>query len=339
MTTPRDGKRPIDRLREGAGSVEITTPGDDSAVVGLIPFDEKMLVVKGGGIYRVMLADQIDPGRTNLHTPNTVQRILPYGADAEWVGASVLTAHYFLKGPCPPRGVDCDAAFQHMLSFAVELAGAHDIANVMRDAEQAALASTSAGAKADRSMILPSLGNVGPRCKEFLQRADHALQSLFDLAKLFHPSLGPGGWPGLTTITATEPEEIDNFKSFLAEMVPVMQMIRNARNCSEHPRPEQRLELTDFRLDEMNTLHLPGIAVVHPQTPVAAASTRTFFQQVLADVAHVGELLPVFLCARKAAPIGGMPVHVIELPPERRKYRHARYAYGAVLDGRTAQVG
>ncbi len=46
----------------------------------------------------------------------------------------------------------------------------------------------------DRSLVLPSMVNVDIRIREFIQKADYALQKLFDLTKLFYPDLGSGGW-------------------------------------------------------------------------------------------------------------------------------------------------
>ena len=48
-------KRSIDRLRDGAGSLEIKTPDDDSAITGMISFGDNLLVVKEKGIYAIKL--------------------------------------------------------------------------------------------------------------------------------------------------------------------------------------------------------------------------------------------------------------------------------------------
>ena len=38
----------------------------------------------------------------------------------------------------------------------------------------------------NRALILPSMVNVEIRVREFFQKADHALQKLFDVVKLFY---------------------------------------------------------------------------------------------------------------------------------------------------------
>lgn len=56
-------KRPVDCLRDGAGSLEVKIPDDNSAITGMITFGDRLLSVKEKGIYEIKLADQIDPER------------------------------------------------------------------------------------------------------------------------------------------------------------------------------------------------------------------------------------------------------------------------------------
>ncbi len=93
MSDSSDKQQPIDKLRNSAFSIEIHTPEDESTISEMISTGDQLFVVKGKGIYEVKLADQVDPDRTNIHVPNTVQKIIPYGADEPWIGSVVLTAH------------------------------------------------------------------------------------------------------------------------------------------------------------------------------------------------------------------------------------------------------
>jgi hypothetical protein len=102
-------KRPIERLRDGAVSLEVKTPDDDSAITGMITFGDRLLVVKEKGIYEIKLADQIDPERKNIQVPNTVQRVLPYGSNEPWVGAVLLTGHELLKKEILNEQIDVDS--------------------------------------------------------------------------------------------------------------------------------------------------------------------------------------------------------------------------------------
>ena len=78
-----DKKRPIDKLRNGAGSFDLSTPDDDSEIKEMIKIGGRLLVVKGKGIYEIKLADEVDPERTNISTPNIIQRVFPFGSPSQ----------------------------------------------------------------------------------------------------------------------------------------------------------------------------------------------------------------------------------------------------------------
>ncbi len=331
VNTPSDKRRPIDKLRDGAGSLEIRTPDDDSAISEMISTGDRLLVVKGKGIYEIKLADQVDPERTNISVPTTIQRVLPYGADDPWVGAVVLTAHHLFLGSCSPRNVDGTEVFGLVLEIAEDIAGAHQLVENYREAEGAATESLDPKIRKDRSVVVPAIGNVESRCNEFLQKSDHALRELFRLVRMFYPDVGSGRWEGLKKKIDGGPQDIDNFPQFLAETVPFLQLIRNARNCVEHPRPEQRLVVADFSVDPQNVLLPPMVEIIHPKTPLNKVPVSAFFTQTLQNIVRVVELMVVFLCARHVRPVAGFPVQVVELPPDHRRSPHVRYGYGAVI--------
>ena len=333
MSDRPDEPWPIDKLRDGAGSIEIKTPGDESAILEMISTGERLLIVKEKGVYEVKLADQIDPERTNVATPNTMQRILPYGAGDAWIGATLLTAHRLLKGSSAQVKVDGDDAFALVLRIVEDISGARQLHDSYAKAEADAAAHLATKIRPDRSILVPAIGGAESRCNEFLQRGDHALRELFRLVQMFYSDVGSGGWESLKAKIDLGPKDIDNFPQFLANVLPFLQLIRNARNCVEHPRPEQRLSVTDFALGPKNALLPPMIEVIHPKTPLQNVPLRAFFSEALQNLISIVELMIVFLCARHVKSFGGMQIQVMEIPSERRKTPHVRYGYGALLGG------
>ena len=331
MNTPRDKGRPIDKVRNGAGSLEISTPDDDSAISEMISIADRLLVVKSKGIYEIKFADQVDPERTNIDVPNTIQRILPYGAQDAWIGAVVLTANNLLQSPCLPSDINGAEAFAVVLEIAEDFAGAHELVAKYCDAEYVETRSFDPKIRKNLSVIVPALGNIEIRCNEFLQRSDHALQKLFRIVQNFYPDVGSGRWEGLKTKIDGESKDIDNFPQFLDEAVPFLQLVRNARNCVEHPKPEQRLVTVDFSVDARNVLLPPTVEIVDPSTPLPRVSVNAFFTQTFKDLVRVVELMVVLLCARHVSTIGGFPVQVVEFPEKRRRSPHVRYGYGTKI--------
>lgn len=338
MNNPHDKRRPIDILRDGAGSFDLKTPGDTSAILDLISTGDRLLVLKGKGIYEVKLADEIDPKRTNINVPNTIQKVLPYGVEDPWIGAVVLTGRHLLLSSCSLSNADGKLAFNLVLKIAKDIAGAYQLMENYQEAEHTATESLDPKIQKDRSVVVPAVGNVESRCNEFLQRTDHALRELFRLVRMFYPDVNSGFWKGLKKKIDDGPQDIDNFPQFLAETVPFLQQVRNARNCVEHPRQDQRLIVTDFDIDPNNLLLLPSVEVVHTETPLDRRPVSVFFAQTLQNIVRIVELMIVFLCSRHVRPVSGFPIQVIELPPEHRKYPHVRYGYGAMIGGQIAPM-
>ena len=297
----------------------------------MISVADRLLMVKGKGIYEVKLADQVDPERTNISVPNTIQRILPYGAEDSWIGAVVLTANHLLQSPCLSGRINGAEAFALVLEMAEDIAGAHELVEKYCDAENVAIRSLDPKIRKDRSVIVPALGNIETRCNEFLQRSDHALRELFRVVRMFYSDVGPGGWEGFKTKIDGEPKNIDNFPQFLDQTIQFLQLIRNARNCVEHPRSEQRLVTVDFSVSARNILLPPTVEIIHPRTPLPRMSVNTFFTKTLKDLVSVVELMVVFLCARHVSTIGDFPVQVVEFSQERRRSPHVRYGYRAIV--------
>ena len=332
MKSPADKNRPIDRLRDGAGSLTINTPDDDTPIREMISTGDRLLVVKDKGIYEVALADQIDPERTNPTVPNTVQKILPFGAADSWVGAVVLTARQLFMSSC----FNADAggkAFDLVLGIAQDIAGAQQILQKHRGSESEAVQAIDSKIRQDRSFVLPAVSNVEASCNEYLQRSDHALRELFKTVQLFYPDVSSGGWDSLKTKIDSGPQDMDNFPQFLAESIGFLKLIRNARNCVEHPRSEQRLIVLDFAIDRNNVLVHPTIEVIHPKTPMPKSQVIGFFESAFESLVTVVELMVVFLCARHVGEVAGFPVHVIELAPDQRRFPHVRYSYGMSMGG------
>jgi hypothetical protein len=321
----------IDRLRNGAGSFDLNVPGDDSELQEMITTGARLLVVKGKGVYEIRLADDVDPERKNVNAPNTIQKVLAHGAGAHWVGAILLTGYRLLDRTYLSDAVDIDTAFDLILKLSQDASANYELVERYLEQEQHIIQNLDPTIRQDRSFLVPALGNVEARCKEFLQRADHALKTLFDIVQLFYSDVGRGGWEAFKAKIDQQGAKIDNFPEFLKETVPLLVQVRNARNSVEHPRPEQRIEVADFSLTQASRLQLPTIEIVHPKTGLAPISVREFFVSTMSQIVQISELMVVFLCARHTKPNPTLPVEVVELPECKRRLKSVRYEYGLII--------
>lgn len=322
----------IDHIRESAGSMSINVPGDDSEITGMLTLGDSLLVVKRKGIYQIKMADQIDPERTNPNIPNTIQRLAAFGSDEEFIGKILLTSHGLLeKGHLSPN-IDANAAMAHAAEITKNVAEMRILSDRFASEEQEVVDKFEGKIGNDRSLMLPSMVHVDIRLREFIQKADHALQKLFDLTKLFYRDLGSGGWESLNSRIEGE-SRIDNFAQFLSGATPFLHIIRNARNAVEHERPEMKLIAADFALNSQNQLLPPLIQLVHPKTPFDATPIREFMYSACVNIADIVELMMVFLCARHVDASGDLAISIIEIPIDRRFNPNVRYGFGVMIGG------
>lgn len=330
--TGKKSKREIDRLRESAGSMNINVPGDDSEITGMLTLGDSLLVVKRKGIYQIKMADQIDPERTNPNVPNTVQRLTPFGSDEEFIGKVLLSAYgLFGKGHLSPN-IDTDAAMNHVAEITKNVAEMRILSDRFGLEQDETVTRFEGKIGQDRSFVLPSMVNVDIRIREFVQKADHALQKLFDITKLFYSNVGKGGWESLKKRIDGE-DRIDNFDGFLSNTLPFLGLIRNARNAIEHERPDMKLIATDFSINSKNQLVPPLVELVHPKTPFDGTPIKEFMSSVHLNIVDIVELMVVFLCARHIDPSGNLSVSIIEIPEARRINPNVRYGYGVMVGG------
>jgi hypothetical protein len=66
--------RPIDEVRNSA--LSITLPADTGGIADMGEINGALHIIGGSAIYRVRLADEIDPECSNIAIPNTHQKVL-----------------------------------------------------------------------------------------------------------------------------------------------------------------------------------------------------------------------------------------------------------------------
>lgn len=331
-------KRSIDRLRDGAGSLEVKTPDDDSAITGMITCGDRLLTVKKG-IYEIKLADQIDPERKNIQIPNTVQRVLPYGSNEPWVGATLLTGHDLLKKEILDEQIDVDRAMPLVLEVAQNIASAKELLKTFSDSQRSEYEKYDLKINKHRSVILPSVNGITNKCNEFLQKSNYALYCLFKIVKIFYPKVGKGGWDSLKKEVGNENQKIDNFSDVLENMLPFLQFVRNARNCVEHPRIEHKIVTTDFSINPDNQLVPPTIEIIHPKTSQTAVPVVDLMNHVANSLVEVVELMLAFLCNRRIRPITGFPVQVHGFSETQRRTKNVKYGYGIATENNIIRFG
>lgn len=331
-------KRKIDQIRESAGSFDINTPDDETEIEATFTVDNRLMIVKGKNVFEIKLADQIDPQRTNIHTPNTVQKVMSYGAESPWISKTIITANILLRKEILESNINCDEALLRMFNLAEDIAALNDLQKNFHKSQTEATDGYDLKIRENRSVIIPSMNNVEVRCNEFFQKADHALAELFKIVRIFFPDVNKGGWDSLQKKIKDGPENIDNFLEFLNNVLPLLHLIRGARNCVEHPKENQKLVATDFSVGLYNELLPPMIEIVYPKAPLKKSPIVDVFNFVSTELVNIVELMLVFLCARNIKHTSGVPIQVTKLPDDLKKYKHVDYGYTLNIGGQVVPM-
>ena len=323
-------KRPIDRSRESAKTMEVGTL-EEGAVKEMIPIGSTLYVVKERAIYIIKLADQIDPQRSNANIPDTQQKFASEGYDSDRVCRILLTGReLFNKSYLLPE-IDCERGLSICTRLLQEVLAMHEAAISLRETEETAARSI----KASRgNLVLGAIPDIFTRAKSFIHRAEHAAQILYALCGLFYVKdlEVKGRWfDGVTELLREKYGAADDFYEFSAKATKFCKFLRNARHCVEHEKPYQRIVVNDFGLLASGQIMPPTIEVVHAETPEPTVPLLIFMEQMTESVVNVAESLIAFLCAKHVRSVGGLPAQVGEIPEDQRDNKKVRFGYAVWL--------
>ncbi|UCI06015.1 hypothetical protein [Mesorhizobium sp. B1-1-8] len=241
---------------------------DGTAVLGMIATSEAAFVVTQKAIYRVELADQIDPNRTNINIPNTQQLFSAAGADSDIVARTLLTtSELFTKSHFPDIKIR-DRIVSISAEVMTELLAAEEILSQLEAAEKGQIEEIAASKDLTR---LPAIPNIKTRSNTFIQKSEHALQAIYRLPAVFYESemKAAGRWPdSLTEALTAKFGENDVMASFARQLAEFAHQVRNTRHCVEHHKPDQRIVARDFHFNLDGAIARPTIQVIHPKTPI-----------------------------------------------------------------------
>jgi len=183
------------------------------------------------------------------------------------------------------------------------------------------------GATLSAGFSVPTVENLEADTKGFIQTADHSVNALLDIARLFYGKKITHA----DSLQATVDEQHDadeDYRSFVADIVPVLRQVRDYRNAVEHPKATERVVLRDFKLGADGKVNSPSIELLHPLRPFKAVGVYDFMHSALANLTEIFENLLAFMCDRhcKSEPF---PLSVGTLSESQRQYPHARFGYVA----------
>jgi hypothetical protein len=353
-----DEKQRIKRLRDSAASFDISHPDDPSEIVELVAVgDVALYAVKRGGVYQVELADTIDPNRTNAAIPNTFRRVLPAGADDEYVNNLFLGGKRLLNDAYLGKGIDCTRGVQLCLDATRHVLRMRELAEQLETSVTAA--SGQAEAVERRTLRLPTTPNLEHQVEAYFRHAHDVLKLALEVLKLFHGQPAIGG-RGKDQKRKPKNERVSNrfqaaadfalaalgesapLSRFLTEALPFVLFVWNTRNAIEHPRADEKVVISDFTIDPTaNAIQAPTIEVMSSSHPQPAVSVTEITKLYVAEVATFFEELLAVLCDHRVQTSkSGLKTRVVALSKEQQGDRkRGRFAYEVQLPGGRSALG
>lgn len=324
---------PIDRLRNSGGSISINPPDDDSPTMGFLNIKDQLYVIKKRGIYRLYLADDFDPDRTNLRIPSAFQRVIKMDTESELIGRTLLTGEKLFKNDVLQKKVDCDEAMSLTLAITHSLVAMRNTATDLKKLEERTILASDLAIRKDGSLMLPDIGEVEAKCKFFLQQAGHVHRELLEIVKLFYPDQNFRRWfDSVRGFIKESGDENDGFTEFLECNLPILRLVRNARNCVEHPKKSQFVKVMDFYISLDAELITSTIEVIHPDSPYPTTSAPSFMKYITDAMVEIVELMIVFLCGRHIQAVGTIQPILYKIPDDKKQNKHINFGYGVLLN-------
>jgi hypothetical protein len=330
--------RPIDKIRKSA--LSMTLPEDAGGISDMCEINGSLHMIGGKAIYRVQLADEIDPQRTNIGVPNTHQKVLSVGTESPIVRQVLMTAKRLFGNKVLGPDFDYKGAINLSFDALQDLTVMSSLHEELSKKLRAISEEMKNAAVRQRSFTVPTVGGVRASAESFLQKADHAALDLFGIVKLFYgDAVGQGLFQGLHRLIKEKFGDDDPFTKFLTQVLPFLQFVRNARNAMEHPDASKSVEVTDILLLPSGELQPPCIEVIHLETAQPSVHMLDLMGHFTNHLAIIFEVMVAYLCGCNVQPFAGLPLGIIEYTEDQQKAYKCRYGYGTRMGGQMVPFG
>lgn len=324
-------KRPIDKKRESGGMADIGTI-EDGAILEMVKIGERLIIIKEKSIYEFMMADDIDPERTNINLPNNIHKlIINQGADSELVSRTFLTAKTLFKQEFFDNTVDITKALTLSLDIIQEMAVLKKEINDYLRKEKDVSDEYEEKRNKPVSYSIPSIGDVETRCKTIFQKADHTEQILMEIITVFYPYDGltkQSHFPKFYEILEAKYGENDPFSELIKTTLDFMKIVRILRNAFDHRL--DTVNVTDFELQTDSNILTPTIELNHKDSKLEIQSLSELLKIIMPNLIFIFENTIAYMSNKTFKPYL-MAQGVKEIPEDKRRYKHLKYSFWAPL--------
>lgn len=315
---------PIARKRSRGGQLDV---GDetDGAIMSMMNIGARTFVIKEKSIYELIMADDVDPERTNIHVPNMVHKlVLSEGIDSEVVSQIFLTASMFFK-----KGQFPEQQLLKIWELIVELT--KEAINLKKHIYDYYEKEGSANEKYDsaraknQAPALPTIVDLETSMQTIMQKAEHMYQIMIELSATIMPELQLKPLAHFSTFSNTVTQLFgaqDGFSMFLADNLNFLTEIKEVRNGLDHR--VAKVTLKDYKFNADTTISLPSISLRAKDAKFDEVPVKEYLNG-LESIFSLAEVLICHLANVKARSMMGGDIR--EIPEEKRRYKYVRYCF------------
>ncbi len=329
-------KQKIDILRDGA--ITFRVGGDDSSQAQeFLSTGNCLYVIKDDGVYKMQLADDIDPNRINPLIPNLNKQILDVGYENEIVAKILLTAKYLHDEKNATVRLFVSNLFEECIVLTQNVL---ELDRMIRDLSGDISQKESKRNEKLGMSILPSIPDLKMKLHNILVRADKVKDNLLMVCRLqFLPE--KDSKPKLEELRVAVERTMSQKPQLIEvwdEMSKFFDLIRNARNASEHG-DRHKIILSDFSMWPDGKVYPPLVELQSPDTPIGTLPLVEFIQFIRGAIIEHAELILVYVrygVLLQSNPFGEW---VSEFSEDERRNKFVRFYRSINLDGNYRILG
>lgn len=315
----------ISKKRSRGGQLDI---GDDSegAIERMVNIGERTFVIKNRGIYELILADDIDPKRTNINVPNMVHKlVLSQGIDSVIVSQIFLTAlMFFKKGSFPEK--ELSRIWELIVELTKEAINLKKHLTDYYEKERLANEKYNLAKSKGLAPALPTIEDLDTSLKTIFQKGHHMYQIMIELSSTILDKINlsrTGHFATFQTLITNTLGEQHGFSIFLTENLDFMKTILAFRNGLDH-RSSRTVTVQDYQFNPDTSISLPTIRLNAKDAKLSETSVSDYLQ-VMEGIFSFAEVLICHLANISIKQMLGGEIR--EIPEKVRVYKHVRYCF------------
>jgi hypothetical protein len=290
-TVKRGGNRPIDLVRDGGGSAKI--PEGYGNVVSMKGIGSRIYFLAERGVTSGVMADHIDPERTNPNIPFVVQRAeLAYGLDTPFMQRTLCAAFELVDQTHLPDHVAKDKLLEMALDVATSLAAVIDVTKDLLTHQ----AETSE--KQLSAAYLPRTENLKGKVMQSLAHLRDVENTIKEMTIHFYPKAASSdSWTkDLRAALETAHGSASDVMVFFKKLTSFLFAIADHRNAMIHRDKTKWVTITDYELEAQGSIVVPTIEITHPRNPVPRTDVAHFLKSQVEVISCTYESFLGWLC-------------------------------------------